>query len=145
MFVRDGKLSFFLNRINAYEAAAKRDNKRLIGNIESIALAAIEAYWTSKHPLPGLNDEVWWEVWVRAGSNEAKRELHENAVLTAAQQSDMAVKSGKLVLPEHSVFLIKTTRQKLAGSIPLLNFVSELRHPTSSKNQPRTSMPWCRP
>ncbi len=130
VFVRDGKLSFFLNRINAYEAAAKRDNKRLIGNIESIALAAIEAYWTSKHPLPGLNDEVWWEVWVRAGSNEAKRELHENAVLTAAQQSDMAVKSGKLVLPEHSVFLIKTTRQKLAGSIPLLNFVSELRHPT---------------
>ena len=41
----------------------------------------------------------------------------------------MVRKTGKLVLPEHTVYLIKTTRRTLASATALLNFVSELRHP----------------
>lgn len=129
VFVRDGKLSSFIDRVNAYAAAAKRDNMPLIANIESIALAAIGAYWTSKHPLPELDENVWWEVWIRAGATDAKRILHEGAALAAAQARNMEIRPGKLVLPEHTIFLIKTTRRTLSATIPLLNFVSELRHP----------------
>ena len=128
VFVRDGKLSYLVSRIQAYAKEAKRDNEKLVANIESIGLAAIEAFWTSKHPLPELDAETWWEVWVRAGTSEAKRTLCEEAALAEARKHAMEVKQGKLVLPEHSVFLLKTTRRRLAAAAGLLNFVSELRH-----------------
>ncbi len=143
VFVRHGKLSYLAKRIEDYANERKTiiqkgsragqemklDHEPLIANIESIGIAAIEAFWTSKHPLPEMDVVAWWEVWVRIGS-EAERGRHEEAVSTEAQRLGMQLKHGKLVLPEHTVFLIKTTRRTLASATALLNFVSELRHPT---------------
>lgn len=129
VFVKEGKLSYLIDRVQEYAAGAKRDNKRLVANIESIALAAIEAFWTSRRPLPPLDEPAWWEVWVRAGMSEAKRILYEGYVIEAAQTLGMELKPGKLVLPEHTVFLLRSTRRQLASAVTLLNFVSELRHP----------------
>lgn len=129
VFVKHGKLSHLIQRVEAYGAEAERDHESLVANIESIGLAAVEAFWTSKHPLPELTVEAWWEVWIRAGASPVKRALYESAVLAEAQRHEMQVKPGKLLLPEHTVVLIKTTRQRLAAAVGMLNFVSELRHP----------------
>lgn len=129
VFVRHGKLTYLIKRIDDYASNAQRDHKKLIANIDSIGLAAVEAFWTSKHPLPDLDIETWWEVWVRAGSSAQQRGHNEEAFLAAAERYEMGRKSGKLILPEHTVFLLKTSRRKLAGAISLLNLVSELRHP----------------
>lgn len=142
VFVRHGKLSFLTKRIDDYVNERKTtiskgehkgeeralDHEKLIANIESIGIAAIEAFWTSVHPLPDLDVETWWEVWIWSGS-EAKRARHEQVVEAEAQRLGMYRKPGKLVLPEHSVYLLKTTRRQLATATALLNFVSELRHP----------------
>jgi hypothetical protein len=129
VFVRHGKLSYLFKRIAAYAAEAPRDHEPFVANIESIGLAAVTAFWTSRHPLPDLNADTWWEVWVRAGSSPAQRDAFVAAVIADAERLQMAVKPGRLTLPEHSVLLVKTTRQTLASAIVLLNFVSELRHP----------------
>lgn len=142
VFVRHGKLSFLTKRIDDYVNERKTiitkgkhkgderslDHSKLIANIESIGIAAVEAFWTSPHPLPELDVETWWEVWIWSGS-EAKRARHEQVVETETERLGMQRKDGKLVLPEHSVYLIKTTRRLLASATSLLNFVSELRHP----------------
>lgn len=144
VFVRHGKLSFLAQRIEAYAASSK--NQKLIANIESIGIAAIEAFWTSRHPLPDLGVQTWWEVWVRVGSN-AERARHESAVISEAQRLGMARRDEWLVLPEHTVFLIKTSREQLASATALLNFVSELRHPSLTaqffiEQTPREQRQW---
>jgi hypothetical protein len=139
VFVKHGKLSYLFKRVEAYAQRATRTDKsgkiihadyeNFVANIESIGIAAIEAFWTSKHPLPEMDVAVWWEVWVRVGS-ELERGRHEDAVRQEAERIGMQLKQNKLVLPEHSVFLLKTTRRTLASAIALLNFVSELRYPS---------------
>ena len=138
VFVKHGKLGHLVKQVEDYSRKKTRTDKTgkviaadradLIANIESIGIAAIEAFWTSKHPLPDLDVPAWWEVWVRVGS-ESQRGRHESAVESEAERLGMVRKTGKLVLPEHTVYLIKTTRRTLASATALLNFVSELRHP----------------
>lgn len=138
VFVKHGKLAHLTKSVEDYSRMKSRTDKTgkviaadkadLIANIDSIGIAAIEAFWTSKHPLPDLDVVTWWEVWVRAGS-ESQRVRHESAVEIEAERLGMVRKTGKLVLPEHTVYLIKTTRRTLASATAMLNFVSELRHP----------------
>ena len=160
VFVRHGKLMFLAKRIEAYASqrqtiiqtgpragqVMKLDREKLIANIESIGIAAIEAFWTSRHPLPNMDAQTWWEVWVRVGS-EAERARHESAVIAEAQHLGMERRQEWLVLPEHTIFLIKTSRRTLASATALLNFVSELRHPTLAANifieqTPREQRQW---
>lgn len=138
VFVRHGKLTRLVEKVEAYSRMKTRtdktgkaiaaDNADLISNIESIGVAAIEVFWTSKHPLPELDVMTWWEVWVRVGA-ESQRSRHETAVETEAARLGMILKTGKLLLPEHTIYLLKTTRRSLASAVALLNFVSELRRP----------------
>ena len=134
VFVKHGSLIYFTKRVKDYaekttRAGAPR-NEPLIANISSIGLAAIEAYWTSEQPLPDPDVETWWEVWVRRGESEEKRQRFNDAVLAEAQRHGMEVNPLSLRLPEHTVFLIKATRTALANAIVILNFTSELRPPT---------------
>ena len=139
VFVKHGKLTHLTKSVEDYAQMKTRtdkktgkiikcDHEEFIANIESIGIAAIEAFWTSRHPLPDMDVPVWWEVWVRVGS-DAERDRHEAAVLNEADRLGMQRKEGKLSLPEHSVLLMKTTRRTLASAAALLNFVSELRYP----------------
>lgn len=91
-------------------------------------MAAIEAFWTSRHPLPPLDAVTWWEVWVRVGS-EVERARHEDAVIAETDRLGMERRRDRLVLREHTVFLVKTSRRALSAATVLLNFVSELRRP----------------
>jgi hypothetical protein len=60
--VKHGKLSYLAKSLEDYAQSKTRTDKTgkvkaadkadLIANIESIGVAAIEAFWTSKHPLP---------------------------------------------------------------------------------------------
>lgn len=133
VFVAHGKLTYLTKRVEDY--ANKQTDKgypkqqEFVANIASIGLAAIESFWTSRHPLPALETETWWEVWIRAGSSSAKREHYERAVENEAERLGIAMKRDRLRLPEHTVFLLKTSRRTLASAVALLNFVSELRHP----------------
>jgi hypothetical protein len=138
VFVKHGKLARLVGQVEDFSRMKTRtdkkgktiaaDNANLIANIESIGVAAIEAFWNSKHPLPDLDVTTWWEVWVRVGT-ESQRRRHESAVEAEADRLGMTRKAGRLVLPEHTVYLLKTTRRTLASAVALLNFVSELRHP----------------
>lgn len=142
VFVKHGKLTFLTKRIEDYAAERKilitkgkragkeqkADHEKLFTNIESIGIAAVEAFWTSRRPLPDMDIVTWWEVWVRAAS-EFERARHEDAIILETDRLAMERRPDRLILREHTVFLIKTSRHKLASATAILNFVSELRHP----------------
>jgi len=72
VFVPEGKLTHFLNKITQYqeqntsESSNKPKNKDLIESINAIKLAALEALWTDGlELLPAEDDSIWWEVWLR--------------------------------------------------------------------------------
>ena len=135
VFVKHGKLAYLTKRVAEYADPAKDTDKgaekhrKFVANVASIGLAAIEAFWTSLHPPPELELLTWWEVWVRAGGSEAKREIIHAAIRAECQTQGFVLRDERLKLPEHTVYLLRATRQKLALAIGLLNFVSELRHP----------------
>jgi Subtilase family len=134
VFVANDKLKYLIKRVEdyAHKDTKKGDrpkNEELVANVAAIGLAAIEAFWTSKHPLPELDETAWWEVWIRAGDSPQKRAIYETAVETEAARLAMEIKPGRLRLPEHTVVLLKTSRRILASASLILNFVSELRYP----------------
>ena len=91
VFVKHGKLAYLTQRVADYADPAKNTvagnekNREFVANITFIGLAAIEAFWTSLYPLPDLDLLTWWEVWVRSGGSEAKREVIHVAVRSEAQ------------------------------------------------------------
>jgi subtilase family protein len=133
VFVLNNKLGYLMDRVRDYAqketAKGHPKNEDLVANVAAIGLAAIEAFWTSKHPLPELDEEAWWEVWIRAGASMEKRALYEQAVEKEAERLAMEIKPGRLRLPEHTILLFKTSRRVLADAPVILNFLSELRHP----------------
>src|SRR6266481_1893163 len=90
VFVEHNKLSYLIKRVEEY--AGERTEKgrpkheKLVANISAIGLAAIEAFWTSKHLLPELDTDAWWEVWIRGGASAEKRALYEQALESEAQR-----------------------------------------------------------
>ena len=137
VFVANGKLKYLIKRVEDYAHKETTKNPRpkneeLVANVAAIGLAAIDAFWTSKHPLPALDEMAWWEVWIRAGGSTEKRALYEDAVIMEAQRLAMELKPGRLQLPEHTVILLKTTRRVLSSAVVLLNFISELRYPAAT-------------
>jgi hypothetical protein len=126
VYVPYGKLHILENQIAAYEQDPGEDkphkNEKLLGNIRRIRLAALEALWTEDEPLPGANEHRWWEVWIRRPGD------CETAFDAECQRLNLAT-SGRIVLPEHVIRLVKATRGQVEGSLPILNALAEIRRP----------------
>lgn len=98
VFVKHGKLAHLIKRVAEYADPAKDTDKgaekhrEFVANTASIGLAAIEAFWTSLHPLPELDALTWWEVWVRTGGSEAKREVITMREIHRSERADTDAK-----------------------------------------------------
>jgi hypothetical protein len=125
IFVPYGKLHILENQVARYEQTASQEkprNEKLLANIRSIRLAAVEALWTEDEPLPSLDENRWWEVWIRRPGE------WEESFDAECQRLNLEI-SGRIVLPEHVVRLVKATRRQLESSLPVLNCLAEVRRP----------------
>jgi hypothetical protein len=103
-------------------------NNTLIANIEEIRAATLQSFWQEPElPFPGLNEEVWWEVWLSRDNDDNP----ENPLGDFSQTlRDAGVQIGDRLLqfPEHWVCLMKATALEL-GSILYSDKLAELRKP----------------
>src|SRR6185436_11414372 len=44
--------------------SGRPQHQDLVENIDAIRLATEHDLWTDSVPFPGLNDAIWWEVWL---------------------------------------------------------------------------------
>jgi hypothetical protein len=128
VFIPDGKLGYFLGRIEKYLASLDRDNPknaRLVDRIESIGLASIEQLWTdSEDTFPPHDARVWWEVWLR------RRDGHELARLRDfGDHADVQIGTEALGFADRVVALVQATADELGRALDVLDDIAELRRP----------------
>jgi hypothetical protein len=126
-FVPDGKLNYFIKRIEEYRddvtKTGKPKNEPLIANIEDVRLAAVDALWTDDRVrLPGDDDSIWWEIWLRSDDDDALAALQAAATISGFELS-----GERLTFPERRVVTARCTKRQLSRSIKLVGVIAELR------------------
>ncbi|MEM7145320.1 MAG: S8 family peptidase [Verrucomicrobiota bacterium] len=133
IYVPHGQLKILSNKISAYADHSKgpKDkegnitgpaNAPLLANIASISVAAFEALWTDPEPLPESGASIWFELWIRRDQSNWEPQL-----LNECENLGISLPEEKLVLPEHIVIVVQSTRSQLESSLDLLNTLSEIR------------------
>jgi hypothetical protein len=132
IFVPHGQLKALEKKIKDYAAKDRRNkkgeitgpyHKKLLNNIHSISIAALEALWTDPEPLPAPQDSVWFEFWIR---RDDRTDWHHQ-LLAEADRLEIQLKEDTLLLPDHIVVIGRATRERIESSLDLLNTLSEVR------------------
>ena len=129
VFVPEGKLDLFLNKIIKYKdedtEKGEPSNKNLVESISEIKLAVLEALWTDDPTLfPKTDHKIWWEVWLRRSN---KVNYYEDW-LHRADQMDLTVGSESIHFLDRIILLVRATQKQIAESIYLLGAIAELRY-----------------
>lgn len=126
IFVPHGQLKVLSNKIAAYADHAKDkknpSNAALLANVASISVAAFEALWTDPDALPAPDALTWFELWIRRDSQGWETQFNVECMTLGLEPP-----SQRLVLPEHIVVIVQSTRSVLESSLDLLNTLSEAR------------------
>lgn len=94
--VPEGKLNYFVRRVEQYMGeqarSGKPKNQDLIDRIAEIRLATLRSFWTDEGVTFPTNDQpIWWEVWLRAESDQGPWEtfcmLAEAAGIRVARET----------------------------------------------------------
>lgn len=130
VFVPDGTMSHFLNRLDAYLSsvdASKPNHRNLVDRIQAVHLATVEALWTDPtSQFPPADEQVWWELWLR------RRDGNELARLRAYAEADgvdMRIGRRALGFNTRTVVLARTTARQLSLAMDILDDIAELRSP----------------
>lgn len=132
VFVPEGKLSFFAQRVRQYLEEDTPSNKpkhqALIESINRIGLAKLRDLWTDPDDVfPEEHEVIWWEAWLRRGRSREEREERIEVLKRQADAAGLPLSNNVLRFPENSVVLIKGSPRELAGSVFLLDSLAELR------------------
>ncbi|MGN9805596.1 S8 family serine peptidase [Micromonospora sp. L32] len=128
VFVPDGKLGYFLSRLESYAETtgqAKPKNANLIDRIAAVRLATIEALWTDPpEQFPEPDARVWWEVWLRRRDGGEAGRLRQFAT-----QAGLSLGRRTLGFSDRIVVLVEASAQELAAALDILDDLAELRQP----------------
>lgn len=106
VFIPDGKLGYFLQRVQQYLKTAESErprNMKLLDRVQAIGLASIQHLWTDRaEDFPAADAVVWWEVWLRRRDGQETERLRSFAAI-----ADIAVGSRTLSFPNESLYSCK--------------------------------------
>lgn len=133
VFVPDGKLETFLKKVEAYAkeqtkprkegGKSRPKNEDLVANISDIRVAALEALWTDTVPMPALDGDETWEVWLRK-SDELD---HLARLRETAAEHGLTVGDEVIDFIDRRIVLVHGKGHDLARSNDLIGAVAELR------------------
>ena len=129
VFVPEGKLSFFIKRITAYmekdTEKGRPRHQQLVESISAIRRAVLNALWTDDNDcLPEEDSPIWWEVWLRVGSD---RKAIVDFFNKHAERIGLTVGQEQISFPDRTVVTALGTKAQMSRSINLLNCIAELR------------------
>lgn len=129
VYVPASAREYFVRKIEAYrDEVVVRDgkptgtpkNEALIARVDQIAFGAFDSVFTDDlNELPALEQQVWWEVWLRT-SERAIFELF-------AAQHEITLSSETLSFPERDVLLAFGTRNAIGRCVVDSGSVAEIR------------------
>lgn len=141
VFIPDGKLSVFEQKIADYLSEKKNrngkplDNQKLIDSIATIRTAVFAAVWSDNdNLLPADKDEkIWWEVWLSTPKKSRESTNHYQSIIAdftlLANSVDIEVSQYKLRFPEHTIVQVSASQSQLESNAALLSRIAEIRAP----------------
>lgn len=128
VFVPDGTLGYFLQRVSQYLDTASEDKPRhgeLVDRINKIGLASLGELWTdAPTEFPAEEHLVWWEVWLRRRDGRETDRFRQFAA-----QSHVRLGRQTLGFADRTVLLMEATAGQLATALDVLDDLAELRKP----------------
>lgn len=133
VFIPDGKLGYFLDKVISYrdddgkpnkEGITKPKNKALVESISDIKQAVVESLWTDDVGLlpNSLQYSIWWEVWIRISDQSDVSFFREHA-----EKIGFRLSAKDVSFVDRAVILAYGTREQIAQSILLMGIIAELR------------------
>lgn len=119
----DGILASYETKID--KRSKRPRNQDLIENVDLIRLATERDLWTDNAPFPGLEEALWWEIWLyhsHGASADTAAYFRERAAETGMQTRDAWVE-----FPDRVVVLAHGTYRDWLKSPRLFLLVAELR------------------
>ena len=106
--------------------SSSRRNQKLIDSVTTIRLAITEDFWQDTLPYPPLDEELWWEIWLRGSRQDANEIFHRFVDIAAAIGIDR-VSDRYVSFPERLVLHAYASARQISSSIHLLSMIAELR------------------
>lgn len=134
VFIPEGKLDYFLNKVVSYRdddgnpnknGETKPKNQHLVESISEIKQAAVESLWTDDTELlpNSLEAKIWWEVWIRLSDKSDNVGFFREH----AEKIGVQLNSRNVSFVDRAVILVYGTREQIAQSISLMGVIAELR------------------
>jgi len=127
VFVPDGKMSYFLGRVEKYLATVATEKPRnfeLVDRIQRIRRASLRELWTDSEPFPTVEESRWWELWLRRRDGLEMQRLRQ-----FADGTQMLVATRTLAFPGRVVALVWAAVSELGAALRALDDFAELRRP----------------
>ena len=128
VFVPQGKLKFFVDRVEQYltqlvKKSNKPKNRALIESIAEIRLAVAESFWSDPPTLLPPRDTVaWWEAWLRGSPDEVMARFTR-----VARLAEIEIAGERQTFPDRTVVLVRASLQQFASALDFLDVLAELR------------------
>ena len=106
--------------------SSSRRNQKLIDSVTTIRLAITEDFWQDTLPYPPLDEELWWEIWLRGNRQDANETFHRFVDIAAAIGINR-VSDRYVSFPERLVLHAYASARQFSSSIHLLSMIAELR------------------
>lgn len=124
VFIPNDKRDFFIKKINRYKETDKKE--KVIGTIEMINLAMVDALWMSgRSEIPDTVPK-WCEVWLmyepKEETEEVVKEFHK-----ICGEKNIEYKEQKIIFPERIVLGVYANKQQLSELQWLSSRVAEFR------------------
>lgn len=140
IYLNTNGISKFLGKIEAYlnpendSASGNPRNTKLLNNIADIQRATLSSFWQENEiDFPELDEEVWWEVWLRR--EDIQNDIREDeAVINMLVDNVIVVAERRLLFPEHIVRMVRCTARELSTTILYSDKLAELRKPKEAAN-----------
>lgn len=124
VFVPENKRDFFVKKLNKYKET--ENEEKVIGTIESINLAFVEALWMSDRNEMPTTDPKWCEVWLMYESDEKiEKVIHEFYAI--CNEKNIQYKDQRIIFPERLVLGVRANRQQLSELQWLSSRIAEFR------------------
>jgi Subtilase family len=105
---------------------SSRKNQALIDSVTTIRLVLTEDFWQDTLPYPALDEELWWEIWLR-GSRQDANEIFNRFVDIAATIGIDRVSDRYVSFPERLVLHAYASARQISSSMRLITMIAELR------------------
>ncbi|MFC1442471.1 S8 family peptidase [Streptacidiphilus sp. N1-10] len=134
VWIPEGAVTTLLKKIDEFTQSTpggKPKNNALVANIEQIEQATIENLWQEDQPLPDMDTQAWWELWL----DDALTSADQVATLRAlAEAHSWTMLPRTMGIGQFRVAQISTTRRQLAQVLRTNACPSEIRKPTFAED-----------